>query len=96
MAELILTRNFFCGLKKFNKVLEIYITSIDKDGTLNGPDLDLIEYVKNSIKIPTVYGGGISCQDDITKLRDFNFLSGVSISSGLYKLDKTVDFQTGS
>ena len=71
---------------------EIYITSIDKDGTLNGPDLDLIEYVKNSIKIPTVYGGGISCQNDITKLRDFNFLSGVSISSGLYKLDKTVDF----
>ena len=25
---------------------EIYITSIDKGSSLNGPDLDLIEYVK--------------------------------------------------
>ena len=71
---------------------EIYITSIDKDGTLKGPDLDLINYVQDSIKIPTVYGGGVSGQEDIKKLQDFNFLSGVSIASGLYKLEKTVGF----
>ena len=47
MAELILTRNFLWIEEIQQKGAgEIYITSIDKDGTLNGPDLDLIEYVK--------------------------------------------------
>ncbi len=71
---------------------EIYITSIDKDGTLNGPDFELINYVKNIIEIPVVYGGGIRNQEDISELEKYNFLSGVTISSGLYKLNNTAEY----
>jgi cyclase len=37
---------------------EIIITSIDKDGTLEGYDLGLIDTVVNSVKIPVIASGG--------------------------------------
>ena len=37
---------------------EIVITSIDKDGSLEGYDLALIEAVVNSVKIPVIASGG--------------------------------------
>ena len=38
---------------------EILLTDIEKDGTLTGPNLDLIRTVDNSVGIPIVYCGGI-------------------------------------
>lgn len=37
---------------------EILITSIDRDGTFQGYDLDLIEEVVNGLKIPVIASGG--------------------------------------
>ena len=37
---------------------EILITSIERDGTLQGYDLDLIEAVVNTVKIPVIASGG--------------------------------------
>jgi cyclase len=37
---------------------EILLTSIDKDGTMSGPDLDLIRSIK--VAVPLVYSGGIA------------------------------------
>jgi cyclase len=37
---------------------EILITSIDRDGTFQGYDLDLIEAVVNGVKIPVIASGG--------------------------------------
>jgi cyclase len=37
---------------------EILITSIDRDGTMKGYDLNLIEVVVNAVKIPVVASGG--------------------------------------
>lgn len=40
------------------RVGEILITSIDRDGCLTGPDLELIEQVAGLCKVPLVYSGG--------------------------------------
>lgn len=37
---------------------EILITSIDRDGTMSGYDLDLVEAVVSSVKIPVIASGG--------------------------------------
>ena len=69
---------------------EIFITSVDRDGTGKGPDLELIESVKKNIKIPLVLGGGFSSSKDVVEtFRKHNYLSGVSIGWGLHynKLD---------
>lgn len=45
-----------------NSVGEILITSIDRDGTLSGPDLDLIRYI-GKLDVPLVYSGGIATKE---------------------------------
>ena len=38
---------------------EILLTSMDRDGTKKGYDIDLIKSVTNSIKIPVIASGGV-------------------------------------
>lgn len=43
--------SYYCG--------EILLTSVDREGTMKGYDLDLIEYVKNlNVEVPVVINGG--------------------------------------
>lgn len=44
---------------------EILITSIDKDGTMSGYDLPLIEAVVDSVNIPVIASGGAGSYQDI-------------------------------
>ena len=44
---------------------EILITSIEKDGTLKGYDLKLIESVVNTVKIPVIASGGAGNYQDM-------------------------------
>jgi imidazole glycerol-phosphate synthase subunit HisF len=46
---------------------EILINSIDKDGTMSGYDLDLIQTVSSSVNIPTVACGGARNSLDLKK-----------------------------
>lgn len=43
---------------------EIFLTSIDQDGTMRGPDLELIKSLAH-LGVPLAYGGGIRGQEDI-------------------------------
>ena len=47
---------------------EILINMIDKEGTLEGYDLQFIEKVKQNINIPLSVLGGASCYDDFSRL----------------------------
>ncbi len=44
---------------------EVLVTSIDRDGCLAGPDLELIEQVSSLCREPVVYSGGIRDAQDI-------------------------------
>jgi cyclase len=47
---------------------EIIITSIDKEGTLNGFEYNLYQKVKDSVHVPLIASGGAGCYDDMVKL----------------------------
>lgn len=47
---------------------EILLTSIDREGTLSGFDLDLYRNARSLIPIPLIASGGASSYDDIVKL----------------------------
>jgi len=49
---------------------EILINSIDRDGTMEGYDLSLIEQVANAIDIPVVACGGCGSLDDLESALD--------------------------
>ena len=49
---------------------EILLNSIDRDGTMKGYDLDLIDSVRNAIRIPMTVLGGAGSFDDMRALID--------------------------
>lgn len=44
---------------------EVLLNSVDRDGTLSGPDLNIIKRISNSINVPIIACGGISSLEDI-------------------------------
>lgn len=46
---------------------EILLTSIDRDGTMKGYDLDLIERVASAVTIPVIASGGAGKYEDMLK-----------------------------
>ncbi len=67
-----------CGMKKFGKPLfetidetlsmgagEIIINNIDRDGMLNGYDLQLLEEISNKINVPLIASGGAGSLADL-------------------------------
>jgi cyclase len=68
---------------------EILINSIDKDGTLNGFDYDLIDKLSKFIKLPLICGGGLGHLDHLKKLLKIKNIGGLVSASALHyeKLD---------
>lgn len=62
-------------------------SSIDRDGTLTGPDLDAARRVAQAVRGTFLYSGGISSADDLralAALRQVN-LAGVIVGKALYE-----------
>ncbi|MGQ7945272.1 AglZ/HisF2 family acetamidino modification protein [Flavobacterium sp. WC2509] len=60
---------------------EIVINSIDRDGTMKGYDLDLIDKVREKITLPMTVLGGAGSLDDIEKIVDKHGVIGVAVGS---------------
>ena len=46
---------------------ELLVTSIDRDGTQEGYDLELIKLISSPVKIPIIASGGAGCVEDFRK-----------------------------
>ena len=62
------------------------VTDVTKDGTLKGPNLDLLRQVMERTERPVVASGGISSLDDIAALRELisSGLEGAIVGKALY------------
>lgn len=62
------------------------VTDVTKDGTLRGPNLDLLEEVMARTERPVVASGGVSSLDDIAALRTLvpRGLEGAIVGKALY------------
>ena len=75
------------GVRRF-----IY-SSIDRDGMLNGPDLDEVRAVGEAVRGSFIYSGGVSRVEDLRALADLRLvnLSGVIVGKALYEGHLAVD-----
>jgi phosphoribosylformimino-5-aminoimidazole carboxamide ribotide isomerase len=64
------------GVKQF-----VY-TNADRDGMLNGPDLDEVRRIGAVVRGRWIYSGGISSLDDLIALRDMRLMNLAGIISG--------------
>ena len=60
---------------------EILLHSVDREGTLSGPDLDLIKNTANLIDIPLIYLGGIS---NLSEIKDSLDSGADAVAAGSY------------
>ncbi len=63
---------------------EIFLTSVDMDGTGLGFDINLIRLINKSISIPIIISGGYGKISDIKKILKYKKISAISIGSGLH------------
>lgn len=63
---------------------EIVITSIDREGTGKGIDLELTKSVFESTSIPIIAHGGIGCVDDVKSALEIESIDSIAIGSSLH------------
>jgi len=77
------------------------VTDVTKDGTLRGPNIDLLREVTTRTPKPVVASGGISSLDDIAPLRDLvplgveGAIVGKALYSGAFTLAEALDVAAG-
>lgn len=64
---------------------EIILTSVDRDGTMLGLDLELIKSIGGIVDLPLVVSGGFNNDDPIEALVRDNIISGIAIGASLHR-----------
>jgi phosphoribosylformimino-5-aminoimidazole carboxamide ribotide isomerase len=62
----------------------IIYTDISRDGMLTGPNIDATREIVESVSIPVIASGGVSCLDDIKNLLKIKNLWGVITGKAIY------------
>jgi phosphoribosylformimino-5-aminoimidazole carboxamide ribotide isomerase len=64
------------------RVSQFVYTNVDRDGMLEGPDLDEVRGMSEVIRGRFIYSGGIASLDDLVALRDLRLLNLAGVISG--------------
>ncbi|MBP3223529.1 MAG: bifunctional 1-(5-phosphoribosyl)-5-((5-phosphoribosylamino)methylideneamino)imidazole-4-carboxamide isomerase/phosphoribosylanthranilate isomerase PriA, partial [Actinomycetaceae bacterium] len=73
------------------------VTDVNKDGTLTGPNVDLLRNVACKSKAPVTASGGVSSLDDLRALRELvdegvdSAIVGKALYSGAFTLKEALD-----
>lgn len=62
----------------------IVYTDISRDGMLMGPDVEGLLAIKQAASIKVIASGGISCKEDLVKLKEIN-VEGAIVGKALYE-----------
>lgn len=70
-----------------NGIISIIYTNIDKDGTLEGPDIENTIRIAEVSKLPVIVSGGISDENDFKIISDLNHpgIAGVITGKAVYE-----------
>lgn len=70
---------------------EILLTSMDKDGTRDGFDIDMLNAVLKVVSIPVIASGGCGNQDDIVEVFEKTNCDGALAASLFHYQEATID-----
>ncbi|GMA31690.1 hypothetical protein GCM10025875_16820 [Litorihabitans aurantiacus] len=73
------------------------VTDVTKDGTLRGPNIDLLRHVCSRTDAPVIASGGISTLEDLRVLRELvptgveGAIVGTALYSGAFTIEQALD-----
>ena len=70
----------------------IIYTDISKDGMMEGPNIDMLNYVSNLAHQPVIASGGVRNKEDIENIKKISNISGCIIGKAI--LGQSLDFNT--
>ena len=73
-------------------VAAIIYTDIDRDGAMQGPNIEATAALARAVSIPVIASGGVSSMDDLIALRDTGVIAGAISGRALY--DGAIDLGT--
>ncbi|MFW5743757.1 MAG: 1-(5-phosphoribosyl)-5-[(5-phosphoribosylamino)methylideneamino]imidazole-4-carboxamide isomerase [Spirochaetota bacterium] len=73
------------------RVTGIVYTSIDRDGTMGGPDVDRTNAMADASGLPVILSGGIGSMDDLEKVRSSSRSNVVGVIVGKAIYEGTID-----
>ncbi len=73
-------------------VAAIIYTDIDRDGAMQGPNIEATEALARAVSIPVIASGGVSSMADLIALRDTGVIAGAISGRALY--DGALDLAT--
>src|SRR3990167_6263897 len=73
-------------------VAAIIYTDIDRDGAMQGPNIEATEALARAVSIPVIASGGVSTMADLIALRDTGVIAGAISGRALY--DGAIDLAT--
>ncbi len=65
-------------------VAAIIYTDIDRDGAMQGPNIDATAALAQAVRIPVIASGGVSSMADLLALRDTGVIAGAISGRALY------------
>ncbi|HYZ92613.1 MAG TPA: 1-(5-phosphoribosyl)-5-[(5-phosphoribosylamino)methylideneamino]imidazole-4-carboxamide isomerase [Actinomycetota bacterium] len=65
-------------------VERLLVTDIGQDGTLAGPNVDLLRDVAEAAGVPVIASGGVATVEDVRKLASLDGIEGVIVGQALY------------
>jgi phosphoribosylformimino-5-aminoimidazole carboxamide ribotide isomerase len=65
-------------------VAAIIYTDIDRDGAMQGPNIDATSALARAVRIPVIASGGVSSMADLLALRDTGVIAGAISGRALY------------
>lgn len=89
----------FCKYLEDLGVESIIVTDISKDGTLKGPNLNMLTEIKNNVSISITASGGVKNINDlknINKLNIYGAIVGKSIYEGTLDLKEAIETIEGT
>jgi phosphoribosylformimino-5-aminoimidazole carboxamide ribotide isomerase len=76
-------------------IMAVLCTSIARDGMLAGPDYDGLEALLKITSLPVIASGGVTCIDDVRRLKDMGVwaaILGKAVYEGLIKIEEAVKY----
>jgi len=64
-------------LSSAHGIMAILFTSIARDGTLSGPDLDAIRMMQEKTSLPIIASGGVSSVEDLERLKEMDVWAAI-------------------